>query len=109
MEIAKFVFTAIGTFLSVFSLSFAVFQYWRKKQDEKFDLLKSSIKEMVRGESNDRKESESHLRQRLEKIEDALSQRFESRLSEMGGQLKGIQLTLQSINNWFIHNDTGRT
>lgn len=107
MEIARFILTAVGTFLSVFSLSFAVFQYWRKKQDQKFDLLKASLDNKVDKESDSRRESENRLRQRIEKLEDAMTQRFENRLSTMEGELKGIKALLNSINNWFINNSSG--
>ena len=108
MEIAKFVFTAVGTFLSVFTLSFAVFQYWRKKQDEKMELFRTSLEKMVRGEGENRRESEDRLRRRIEKPEDTVAQRFENRLSVMEGELKGIKGILQQINNWFINNSGGK-
>lgn len=107
MEIAKFVLTAIGTFGSVIGLSFAVFQHWRKRQDEKMVQLKTALEKTVGDESGNRKESEGILRKRIEKLEDAVSQRFESRLSTMEGELKGIRSSLQQISNWFIGNAGG--
>ena len=62
MELAKFVLTAVGTFLSVCAFSFAVFQYWRKKQDEKMELFRKSMTEMVHNETVHRKEAERRLR-----------------------------------------------
>ena len=103
MEIAKFILMAVGTFLSVLYLSFAVFQYWRKRQDEKFELFRKMINDMVHGEEQSRKEVESRHEKRLCNLENMMSQKFENRLSVMEGQLKGIQLLLQSINNWFIN------
>jgi hypothetical protein len=107
VEIAKFVLTAIGTFISVISLSFAVFQYWRKKQDEKFDLLKKAVADMVREEKQSRKESDAEHDKRLRDLENTMAQRFEGRLSNMEGELKGIKTVLQSIQNWFINNAPG--
>lgn len=107
MEIAKFVLTAIGTFISVISLSFAVFQYWRKKQDEKFDLFRKSVDKMIREEEHGRKESDARHENRLRDLESAMTQRFENRLSVMEGELKGIKSILQSIQNWFINNTPG--
>jgi hypothetical protein len=83
---------AVGTFLSVLSLSFAVFQYWRKKQDEKFDLFRTEIRD-----------TEARHEKRLSNLENMMSQKFENRLSVMEGELKGIKAILQSINNWFIN------
>jgi hypothetical protein len=108
VEIAKFVLTAVGTFVSVISLSFAVFQYWRKKQDEKFDLFKKTIDGMIRAEEQNRKESDTQHESRLRDLESTMAQRFENRLSIMEGELKGIKSILQSIQNWFINNTGGK-
>ena len=98
MEVAKFVLTAIGTFLSVFALSFTVFTYWRKKQDEKFDGLETRTKDSIK-----------RMGERIEMLEQQVLRNLESRLSLIEGELKGIKPILQSIQNWFIHNTpTGR-
>lgn len=104
MEIAKFVLTAIGTFLSVTGLSFTVFQYWKKKQDEKFDALKDSIKNEVHNERNDRKEAITRLAERVEKLENNLMQDMQRRMSGMEGEMKGIRNILEKIQGWFINN-----
>ena len=93
MEIAKFIFTAIGTFLSVMSLSFAVFQYWKKKQDEKFAEMQAQTKDSV-----------TRLGQRLEFLEQNLARSMESRLSHIEGEIKGIKPILLLIQDWFIKN-----
>ncbi|MDR1300923.1 MAG: hypothetical protein LBK43_00425 [Treponema sp.] len=107
MEIAKFVLTAVGTFVSVISLSFAVFQYWRKKQDEKFDLFKQNIDKMIQKEEQSRKAFDTQHENRLRDLESTMVQRFENRLSIMEGELKGIKSILQSMQNWFINNTSG--
>jgi hypothetical protein len=107
VEIAKFILTAVGTFVSVISLSFAVFQYWRKKQDEKFDLFKETVSAMVQKEGQDRRESDVQHENRLRDLENTMAQRFENRLSVMEGELKGIKSILQAIQNWFINNAHG--
>jgi hypothetical protein len=107
VEIAKFVLTAVGTFVSVISLSFAVFQYWRKKQDEKFDLFRKTVDGMIRNEEQGRKESDAQHESRLRDLENTMARRFENRLSVMEGELKGIKTILQSIQNWFINNAHG--
>jgi hypothetical protein len=93
VEIAKFVLTAIGTFLSVFGLSFTVFQYWRKRQDEKFLGFKDETNTSI-----------SRLEKRVEFLEHSIVHGFENRLSVIEGELKGIKPILQSIQNWFINN-----
>jgi len=104
VEIAKFILTAVGTFLSVFGLSFTVFQHWRKRQDEKFELLKKSLDASVQKEASDREKAVSHMEGRVTALEFTMSQRFENRLSVIEGELKGIKPILQSIQNWFINN-----
>ncbi|MDR0322328.1 MAG: hypothetical protein LBI28_12575 [Treponema sp.] len=104
MEIAKFVLTVIGTFLSVLGFSFAVFQYWKKKQDEKFDLLKKSIETMVQNENQARSSALDRLDKRIEFLERSVLQGFENRLSVIEGELRGIKPILQAIQNWFINN-----
>jgi hypothetical protein len=107
VEIAKFVLTAVGTFVSVISLSFAVFQYWRKKQDEKFDLFRKTVDGRIQGETDNRKESVSRMEGRINALESTMSQRFENRLSVIEGELKGIKPILMSIQAWFINNTPG--
>jgi len=106
METARFVMIAVGTFISVLSLSFTVFRYWRIKQDEKLDSFAAAAREMIAKEVADRKGSFEYLKSRigtLETADNTMAQRFENRLSTMEGELKGIKLILQSINNWFIN------
>jgi len=106
MEIARFILIAAGTFLSVLSLSFTVFRYWKKKQDEKFDSFNAATRELIAKEAEDRKGSFEYLKSRigaLETADNTMAQRFENRLSVMEGELKGIKAILQSINNWFIN------
>jgi len=98
VEIAKFILTAVGTFLSVFGLSFTVFQYWKKKQDEKFDTLKSETRESIK-----------RMGSRIEALEQNVLRNLENRLSLIEGELKGLKSILQSIQSWFINNTpTGR-
>ena len=104
MEIAKFIFTAIGTFLSVFGLSFSIFQYWRKKQEERFTNLKNDTKEGLQRESEVRQKDISKMEKRIENLENTLVQSVQQRMSSIEGELKGIKPILQSIQNWFINN-----
>jgi len=104
MEIAKFVFTAIGTFLSVFALSFSIWQYWRKKQEERFVNLKNDTKEGLQRESEARQKDINKMEKRIENLENTLVQSVQQRMSSIEGELKGIKPILQSIQNWFINN-----
>jgi hypothetical protein len=104
MEIAKFVLTAVGTFLSVFALSFTIFQYWRKKQDEKFNVLKDSLKGEVQGERDARKETLERLGKRIENLENSVMQDLQCRMSTIEGELKGMRNILEKIQGWFVDN-----
>ena len=104
MEIAKFVLTAIGTFLSVFGLSFTVFQYWKKKQDEKFADFKKHLEGSVEKETHARNDAIERIDKRIEFLERSVVHGFENRLSVIEGELRGIKPILQAIQNWFINN-----
>jgi len=105
MEAARFVLMAVGTFVSVLSLSFAVFNHWRKKQDERFDVLRAAMERTAEEEGAARRDAFVHLRGRIEAIEAgkaAWGRDFEGRLSRIEGELKGIRGTLEKIQQWFI-------
>jgi hypothetical protein len=104
VEIAKFILTAVGTFLSVFALSFTVFQYWKKKQDEKFDALKTSLKAAITEEKGDRKDTLDRLSRRIEKLEEIVFSDIKGKLGSIEGELKGLKMTLSKIEDWFIRN-----
>jgi len=108
VEIARFIMIAVGTFVSVLSLSFAVFNHWKKRQDEKFELLRRSIGEMVQNEEQGRRDADSRHEKRLSNLENMMSSRFENRLSVIEGELKGMRGTLEKIQQWFIDNAGGR-
>jgi hypothetical protein len=104
MEIAKFVLAAVGTFLSVLALSFTVFQYWRKKQEEKLERLAASFKTGIAAEKTERKEEIDRLSRKVEKLENMVFHNFEQRLSTIDGLLRGMRPTLDKIQQWFINN-----
>ncbi len=104
MEIAKFVFSAVGTFLSVFGLSFTIFRYWRKKQEEKFDVLKNEMREIFRAEAEARQKEIARLEKRIDTLDTTLVQSMQQRLSGIEGELKGMKPILQSIQSWFVQN-----
>jgi hypothetical protein len=54
-------------------------------------------------ESNSRSNSVDRLEKRLERLELYFSQSFEKRLSTMEGELHGIKMILNKIQEWFIN------
>jgi hypothetical protein len=118
MEIAKFVLTAIGTFISVSGLSFAVFQYWAKRREEKDALFRTSVREdmeaerkMSRAEIHDerteRKEAIERLSKKIDGLERTIMDNLQQRMGSIEGELKGIRGTLGKIESWFINNTPG--
>ena len=119
MEIAKFVLTAIGTFISVSGLSFAVFQYWAKKREEKDAAFRAALskdmeterclsREEIQGERIERKEAIERLSKKIDGLERAIMENLQQRMGTIEGELKGIRGTLGKIESWFISNTPGR-
>jgi hypothetical protein len=100
-ETFKFIMTIVGSCVGVTSFFFTMFQYWRKKQDEKFDLFKASIKEWLDKEEIDRRDADQRHDKRLQDLEGMVAERFESRLSKIEGELKWMGSILKSIQDWF--------
>jgi hypothetical protein len=106
-ETFKFIMTIVGSCVGVTSFFFTMFQYWRKKQDEKFDSFKSVIMQSLKDEITERRQGENRLEKRIHELESSISQGFERRLSIIEGELKGIKSSLNSILNWFVGNTPG--
>jgi hypothetical protein len=115
MEIAKFVLTAVGTFISVSGLTFTIFQFWAKRRDEKDSAFRASIakeleaermlsRQEITDERAGRKEGVKHLELRIEKLEKIVTESLVSRMGNIEGELKGMRATLQKIQDWFIQN-----
>lgn len=115
MELAKFIFAAVGTFISVSALAFTVFQYWAKKQEKKDDAFKLTIRkeldterkssrEEIESERGSRKEDVRRLEARIEKLESIVTEGLIDRLSRLEGEMKGIRDVLSRIQDWFVKN-----
>jgi hypothetical protein len=111
VEIAKFVLTAIGTFISVSGLTFAVFQFWAKRRDEKDRAFKDSVREDIDAERKqlhlergERKEAVDRLSKKVDLLETSIMQALQNRIGNIEGELKGMREILKAIQNWFITN-----
>lgn len=115
MEIAKFVLTAVGTFISVSGLTFTIFQFWAKRRDEKDSAFRASVakeleaernvsRQEITGERASRKDDMLRLERRIEKLESIVTEGLLDRLSKVEGEMRGIRNILDSIQDWFIHN-----
>jgi hypothetical protein len=118
MEIAKFVLTAIGTFVSVSALTFTFFQFWLKRRDEKDNAFRNAIRKELEDEieinrknyvyeQSERKEADAHILKRVELLERDLMHNFQQRMGNIEGELKGLRNTLGKIEEWFIRNTPG--
>jgi len=67
-------------------------------------MLHHTLEKMVGREAEFRREVDARHEKRLDNIESLLSSRFESRLSTIEGQLKGMNGTLSIIKEWFVNN-----
>ena len=101
MEIAKFVLYSVGSFVSVFTLSFSIFQYWKKKQEDKYNDFKTETKGSLQRESEARQRDVNKLEKRIENLENTFVQSVEHCMSNIEGELKSMRPILQSIQNWF--------
>jgi hypothetical protein len=115
MEIAKFVLTAIGTFISVSGLFFAIFQFWIKKREEKDAAFRTQIKKELESErdlsrdeiareSASRKDAIERLGKRIDLLERNIMDNLQMRMGNIEGELKGMRGTLKAIETWFIQN-----
>ena len=118
MEIAKFILTAVGTFISVSGLFFAVFQFWIKKREEKdaafqlaiqkeMELERKLSRDEIKNERTSRKEDLQHLENRIARLEKVLTDDLIGRIAKVEGELKGVRVTLDAIQRWFIDNSPG--
>ena len=115
MEIAKFVLTAVGTFISVSGLFFAVFQFWIKKREEKDDAFRNSVREElktereqsvseIQQERDERKDAVERLSRKVDTLETEIMRNLQNRIGGIEGELKGMREILKAIQNWFINN-----
>jgi hypothetical protein len=114
MEIAKFILTAVGTFISVSGLFFAVFQFWIKKREEKDAAFQSSIRkeietervlsrEEIRQERQERKDSIERLGHKIDGLEHSVMESVLTRIGNIEGEMKAMRELLKSIQSWFIN------
>lgn len=88
----------------MFALSFSIFQYWKRKQEDKYNAFKTDTRESLQRESEARQKDINKMEKRIENLENTLVQSVQQRMSSIEGELKGIKPILQSIQNWFINN-----
>ncbi|MDR0638068.1 MAG: hypothetical protein LBG27_04060 [Spirochaetaceae bacterium] len=107
--------TAVGTFISVSGLFFAVFPFWVKKREEKDAAFQSSVRkeldserrlsrEEIQRERQERKDSVERLGLKIDALEHTIMEGVLMRVGKIEGELKGMREILNTIQDWFIHN-----
>lgn len=122
MEIAKFVLTCVGSFISVSAFFMGIWKAYSKKTDDKIKAIQAQADEKT-------KEAEAHAQAEIDKVREgsiAKSEKLEKRiaaleknvsdlqrdvnlnlgqrLSNIEGEMKGMNNILKQIQGWFINN-----
>lgn len=122
MEIAKFVLSCIGSFIAVSGFFMGIWKAYSKKTDDKIKAIQAQADEKT-------KEAEAHAQAEIDKVREgsiAKSEKLEKRiaaleknvydlqrdvnlnlgqrLSNIEGEMKGMNNILKQIQGWFINN-----
>ena len=122
MEIAKFVLSCIGSFIAVSGFFMGIWKAYSKKTDDKIKAIQAQAGEKT-------KEAEAHAQEEIDKVREgsiAKSEKLEKRiaaleknvsdlqrdvnlnlgqrLSNIEGEMKGMNNILKQIQGWFINN-----
>lgn len=122
MELAKFILSCVGSFMAVSGFFMGIWRSYSKKTDDKIEAIRQKAEEKI-------KQAESHalteiaesregsiaraekLERRIAAIEKNVSglQRdvninLGHRLSNIEGEMKGMNNILKQIQGWFINN-----
>ena len=122
MEIAKFIFACIGSFITAAGFFGGLWARYQKKQEDKIASAQASAREQIkaiearaRAEIKEVREGATIKTDKLEKRIDALEKTvgglqkevnasLGQRLSSIEGQIKGMSNILNQIQDWFIKN-----
>lgn len=122
MEIAKFIFACIGSFITAAGFFGGLWARYQKKQEDKIASAQASAREQIKAIDSRAREEIKEVREgatiktdKLEKRIDALEKTvgglqkevnasLGQRLSSIEGQIKGMSNILNQIQDWFIKN-----
>ena len=124
MEIAKFVLTCVGSFISVSAFFMGIWKAYSKKMEDKIKSIQQQADEKIK-----EAEAEAHARNEIDEVREgsiAKSEKLErriaaleknvsdlqrdvnlnlgQRLSNIEGEMKGMNNILKQIQGWFINN-----
>ena len=122
MEIAKFIFACIGSFVTAAGFFGGLWARYQKKQEDKISSAQANAREQIKAIEARAREEIKEVREgatiktdKLEKRIDALEKTvgglqkevnasLGQRLSSIEGQIKGMSNILNQIQDWFIKN-----
>lgn len=122
MEIAKFVLSCIGSFIAVSGFFMGIWKAYSKKTDDKISSMRAEADKKIREaesaarhEINEVREGAIAKTEKLERRIAALEKNVSDlqrdvnlnlgqRLSNIEGEMKGMNNILKQIQGWFINN-----
>ena len=122
MEIAKFVLTCIGSFIAVSGFFMGIWKAYAKKTDDKIKSIQEQADEKVQQVKDSAMQEIGEVREgsiaKTEKLERKIAALEKSvsdlqhdvnsnlgqRLSNIEGEMKGMNNILKQIQGWFINN-----
>ena len=122
MEIAKFVFSCIGSFIAVSGFFMGIWKAYTKKNDEKIKSVQDAAARQIQKAKDDAAAEIEKVREgsiakteklekRIESLEKSMSDlqkdlnaNVGQRLSNIEGEMKGFGNILKQIQGWFINN-----
>lgn len=122
MEIAKFVLTCVGSFIAVSGFFTGIWKAYSKKTDDKIKSTKEAAQAQIQEAKAEAAEEIKDVREgaiakteklekRIESLENSvaalqkdLNANVGQRLSNIEGEMKGMNNILKQIQGWFINN-----
>lgn len=122
MEIAKFVLSCIGSFIAVSGFFMGIWKAYAKKTDDKIKSIQAQADQKIKEAEENAKQEISEVREgsiaKTEKLERRIAALEKSvsdlqrdvnsnlgqRLSNIEGEMKGMNNILKQIQGWFINN-----
>lgn len=122
MEIAKFVLSCIGSFIAVSGFFMGIWKAYAKKTDDKIKSIQAQADQKIKEAEENAKQEIGEVREgsiaKTEKLERRIAALEKSvsdlqrdvnsnlgqRLSNIEGEMKGMNNILKQIQGWFINN-----
>ena len=104
MEIAKFVLSCVGSFIAVSGFFMGIWKAHEKKTDDKIKNVEESTDCKIKTSSEKLERRISSLEKVVEGLQKDVNANLGQRLSNIEGEMKGMNNILKQIQGWFINN-----